>query len=149
MIEKFILTFGKEQKIGNSWQQEVVEKAFHRSQSNTRSSCDQQCIISQLLKDSKNGPTEEFKCDFMGDCKPEGGLESGFGSTGDDGTCESEVKNCDSSFPKVDGSCRNKQGNGEAMSTYKRLVPADYCQSSDLNLSGLPRCREGVEFFDL
>lgn len=96
----------------------------------------------------------------MGDCRPEGGggkPESGggkpeggnFGSTGDDGTCETEVNYCDSSFPKVDGSCRNKQGNGETMSTYKRLVPADYCQSSDSNLSGLPRCREGVKFFDL
>ena len=145
MVEKLILTFGKEQKIGNSWQQEVVEKAFHRSQSNTRSSCDQKCIIS-LLEDSKNGPTQDFKCDLMGGCKPEGGL---LGSTGDDGSCESKVKNCDSSFPKVDGSCRNKNGNGEAMSTYKRLVPADYCQSSDLNLSGLPRCREGVYFIDV
>ena len=148
MVEKFILTFGKEQKIRNSWQQEIVEEAFHRSQFNTRSFCNQECI-SQLLDESRKEPDQKFKCDLMGlpmeDCKPEGV----FGSTGDDGTCEPVVKNCDSSFPKVDGSCRNKDGNGEAMSVYKRLVPADYCQSSDSNLSGLPRCREGVKLFDL
>ena len=45
---------------------------------------------------------------------------------------------CDSSYPTLDGSCRNKNDDGRSMATYKRLVPANYCDQKQY-----PRCRQG------
>ena len=45
---------------------------------------------------------------------------------------------CDSSYPTLDGSCRNENDDGRSMATYKRLVPANYCDQKQY-----PRCRQG------
>ena len=34
---------------------------------------------------------------------------------------------CDSSFPTLDGSCNHPEDAGRSMQSYKRLVPANYC----------------------
>ena len=62
--------------------------------------------------------------------------------TNDDGTAESST--CDSSFPPVNGFCRNENNDGAAMKPYKRLVPSAYCpRKDDFDRDDNPRCRIG------
>ena len=42
---------------------------------------------------------------------------------------------CDSSFPSLDGSCNHPNNAGRSMDSYRRLLPADFCDGK-----GAPRC---------
>ena len=57
---------------------------------------------------------------------------------------DAESSTCDSSFPPVNGFCRNEKNDGAAMKPYKRLVPSAYCpRKDDFDRDDNPRCRIG------
>ena len=57
---------------------------------------------------------------------------------------DAENSTCDSSYPPVNGFCRNENNDGAAMKPYEGLVPPAYCpRKDDFDRDDNPRCRIG------